>query len=126
MKGRQVDVVPAAPGWAVVVPVWEGHRSVEVFEFGFEPVIAWQFVTSFSPAGDPGTYCVPLTVEGSGLWHWDGTKVLRRPDGSYVSPGVGGFRGLDDVRRVLVEERLARFQSEAERAAAREGVSGEA
>lgn len=128
MKGRQVDVVPAAPGWAVVVPVWEGHRDPELVDLRFEPVIAWRFESEFLSDGGVTTFCAPLTVEGSGLEHCEGAGIVRRPNGSFTAPSHEDYAGLDDVWAVLKEERVARVRAMAdrERVAAEKGVDREA
>ena len=89
----QVAVIPAIPGFRLVVVNWE-EKDVSVWE----TVIAWRIETT-TIDDRPHSDVFPLTSEGEG----SGQYGIQQPDGQIVFIG-GMYNDMDDFKaRVFLE-----------------------
>lgn len=90
----QVTIIPANPGFRLVVVDWE-KKAVSAWE----TVIAWRIETT-SIDGRPHSVVFPLTSEGEGC----GQYGVQQPDGQIVFID-GMYNDMDDFKaRVFLEK----------------------
>ena len=79
-EGWRYSVVPAEPGWRIVVPAID-RATGRVVELSRVPVVAWAIeIYESDPNQDPAIYTRPVAPEAFGLQ----AEILQRPDGTIV------------------------------------------
>ena len=93
------QVVPANPGYRLVVPVFDGADLSKFCELDeSDDVIAWLITSN-------GAYPETVCGEGGNLHQWERTSgwAIKCPDGKYSIPGTASGWSRDDVIRHFEE-----------------------
>lgn len=92
-------IVPASPGWSLVLPITEGNKVISVF---YEPIIAWAIQIGYAVKGEGQLihFTTPITVEGNSGYE---TEIIRDPEGGLKETGNMSFLDEQDVIERLQE-----------------------
>ncbi len=79
MNQTTSTLIPAQPGWGIVIPLAE--EDGQVLDVAHEPIIAWLLNSS------NGYAPTPITIAGP---EYQADFILL-PDGSYEAPGLASY-----------------------------------